>query len=90
MTLISDLERNTVANLGGVQGNEKKRKMRKNPQSETNIFYKYDTPFPGILDPPLHQDVYLENSLISLIQTAALLPYGSPIFRKNKYALSYY
>ena len=47
-------------------------------------------PFPGILDPPLHLDVYLENSLIWMIQTATLLPYGSPLFRQNKSTLSYY
>ena len=47
-------------------------------------------PFPGIYDPPVHLDVYLENSLIYMMLTSALLNYRSPLFRKNKSALSYY
>ena len=47
-------------------------------------------PLSRILDPPLHPDVYLENSLVWMTQTVALLPYDSPLFRKNKSALSYY
>ena len=42
------------------------------------------TPFPGILDWPLHQNDYLENLLIWMIQTAALLPYVSLLFHKKQ------
>ena len=105
-SLIGDLESITVADPREVQGvhptlpaiqyDETKLFHRifkineiKSTKQNQHLLY-IGTPFPGILDPPLHQDVYLENSLISIIQTAALLPYGFPLFRKNKSALSYY
>ena len=38
----------------------------------------------------MHLDVYLENSLILMIQTVAPLPYDSLLFPKYRSALLYY